>query len=216
MIDEKEIVKTRADVWWSIADVYVDAGQNVDGNAIFITGTSDWNLEFYSSITSFQYENHDDPIYNAIPWSLATHVFTQSRGWRFDVDVNWTYLYGSPIEPFEYYWSGSTEGYLWSVNNSRMSTHNWWVNQTIILTGDGETFADFMYLEQSTTYELPGNTMISKIIRIENNSDISSAYQSIIGSWSSAEILCHSPTTCTDLERNDYLYDRWLVWIIQE
>ena len=215
LIEEKEIVKTRTTVWWSIADIYVDAGQNVDENAIFTTGTSDWNLELYSSITSYQYNNSQDPVYNSIMDFEASHVFTQSRGWRYDVDVNWSYLYGSPIEPFEYYWSGSTEGYLWGVNNSRMVTHDWWVNQTVILTGGGEMFADFMYLERNTTYEIPENTTISKIIRIDNNSNISSAYQSLIGSWSSAEILCHSPITCTDLERNDYLYDRWLVWIVK-
>ena len=215
MVDEKEIVKKNTTVWWTIADVYVDAGLNVDDDAIFVTGTSAVNLELYSSVTSYQYNNSQDPVYNSIMDFEASHVFTQSRGWRYDVDVNWSYLYGSPIEPFEYYWSGSTEGYLWSINHSRLTSHTWWENQSIILTGEGETYADFLYLKQNATYELPGNTSVSKIIRSGNNSDLSNAYFAMSGGWSNAEILCNTIQDCEGFSRLDYLDESWLMWVIK-
>ena len=215
MIDEKEIVETKTTVWWSIADIYIDAGRDVDDEAVFVTGTSAVNLELYSSITSYQYNNSQDPVYNSIMDFKASHVLTQSRGWRYDVDVNWSYLYGSPIEPFEYYWSGSTEGYLWSVNDSRLASHAWWENQTITLNGEGETFADFIYLKQNTTYEIPGNTTVSKIIRSGNNSELSSAYYAMSGEWSNAEILCDTRQNCEGFNRTHSLDETWLVWVVE-
>lgn len=215
LIEESEAVKTKVLVHWTIADIYVDAGVNVNESAIFVTGTGAWNLELYSSITSYQFENYEDPVYNSILHFDATHLLTQTRGWRYDVDVNWSYLYGSPIEPFEYYWSGSTEGYLWSVDESRLSTHKSWVNQTIVLTGGGETFADFMFLEHGTMFEIPEGSSVSKIIRIENNSELSSAYQAMSGGWSTAEVLCDSTLKCSEFNRNDSLDQAWLAWVVE-
>lgn len=213
LVEEREAVKTRSLVYWTIADVYVDAGKNVEDDAIFVTGTSAWNLELYSSVTSYQFNNSEDPVYNSIIDFEATHVVTQTRGWRYDVDVNWTYLYGSPIQPFEDYWSGLTEGYLWSVDELRLESHIWWVDQTISIFGEGETFADFMYLQQETTFELPGGTSPTRIIQIQNDSVISTAYRAVSGGWTSAELLCDSSDECGELQRSDYLDQRWLVWV---
>jgi hypothetical protein len=216
LIEEREEVKIRSQVHWTIANIYVDAGRNVDDNAIFVTGTSDWNLELYSSKTSYQFENDDDPVYNSIIEFEASHLLTQTRGWRYDIDVNWTYLYGSPVMPYDDFWSGSTEGYLWSVNESRLSTHSWWTNQTITLLGDGSTFGDFMYLEHETMYVIPENTSASKIIQINNESELSSAYRAISGGWTRAEVLCDSVIECREFSRDDFLDERWLVWVAQD
>lgn len=215
LVEEREAVKTKSLVHWSIADVYIEAGKNVSDDAIFVTGTSDWNLELYSSITSYQFNNSDDPVYNSIIDFEATHVMTQTRGWRYDVDVNWTYLYGSPIQPFEDYWSGLTMGYLWSVDELRLESHHWWMNQTILLSGEGERFADFIDLHQETTFELPAGTSATRIIQIPNNTEISTAYRAISGGWTSAELLCDSSYDCGELQRSDYLDQRWLVWASQ-
>ena len=216
LIEEREEVKTRAQVHWTIANIYVDAGRNVDDNASFVTGTSSWNLELYSGKTSNQFTNPNDPVYNSIIEYEASHLLTQTRGWRYDIDVNWTYLYGSPVMPFEDYWSGSTEGYLWNVNESRLSTHSWWMNQTITLLGDGSTFGDFMHLEHETMYIIPENTSISKIIYVKNDSELSSAYRAMSGGWTSAEVLCDSVAECREFSRSDYLDERWLMWVSQD
>ena len=213
LIEEREEVKTKSLVYWTIADVYVEAGRNVQDDAIFVTGTSAWNLELYSSVTSYQFNNSDDPVYNSIIDFEATHVLTQTRGWRYDVDVNWTYLYGSPIQPFEDYWSGLTEGYLWSVDEQRLESHNWWINQTISLTGEGDVYADFMYLQPGTMFELPLDTGPTRIIQIQNDSTLPTAYRAVSGSWTTAEILCDSLDECEELQRTDYQDQRWLVWV---
>jgi hypothetical protein len=73
-----------------------------------------------------------------------------------------------------------------------------------------------MHLEHETMYVIPENTSVSKIIHITNESELSSAYRAISGGWTRAEVLCDSIIECRDLNRDDFLDERWLVWVAQD
>ena len=184
LLEHREEVQMRSDVYWTIVDVYAQAGNDLLHDDILITGTSSWNLELYSTIESYQFSNTSDPVYESIIDYEATHLFTQSRGWRYSIDVNWTYLFGSPVDPFKYYWSGSTEGYLWKVNESRLDNHQIWNNIQIDFSGNVESYSDYAYLDVGADLVLPGGIFISRVVEINDGANIKSAFHAIYGGWS--------------------------------
>ena len=73
-------------------------GKILEDDSVIITG-SDITIGLHSQTESYRPEDRYYPYLQAIDKFEATHIFTQDRRYRFDIDVNESFLFGSPIEP---------------------------------------------------------------------------------------------------------------------
>ena len=143
----------------------------------------------------------------------ATHVFTQDQHYRYDIDINSTFLYGSPIEPVKLFSSNEYTGRLWEVDQSRLTHSDWWRNSTIEIHGNGAHYGDFIWLENGSEFDLLENTAINRIY--ETNSEIFLGDIFDILTQNRQNLLCDSLEACSEFSRTAHLELNWAIWMIR-
>ena len=119
---------------WS--NVYQDVGYEFTEQTTIVTGR-DITMGLYSEMPCFRYEDPEYSMLQAINKFEPTHVFTQDTQYRYDIDVNSTFLFGSPIEPIKVFSSYKYVGRLWEVDQERLVQSDWWRNSPIEVKGNG-------------------------------------------------------------------------------
>ncbi|MDA9166730.1 hypothetical protein N9O16_04480 [Candidatus Poseidoniaceae archaeon] len=193
---------------WS--NIYREVGEELNESAIVVTGV-DITMGLYSETPCYRYEDPEYSMLQAINKFDATHVFTQDSQYRYDIDVNSTFLFGSPIEPVEVFTSNEFTGRLWSVDQSRLEQSDWWRNSTVQINGSGAHYGDFVWLEASSDFEMLESTAIVRILELDSTLELDAAFD--ILAVSPEDLLCDSLESCSSFSRGEHLGQNWAVWM---
>ena len=195
---------------WS--QIYKEVGSTFDKNSTVITGL-DITMGLHSETACFRYEDQNFPILQAINKFQASHVFTQDSQFRYDIEINSTFLFGSPIEPVKEYTSNEHTGRLWEVNSDRLTQSDWWRNSTIEVNGNGAHFGDFIWLENGSNFELLDYTAIHRIYETNSEMILGDIFDTLV--QNRQDLLCDSLESCSEFSRADHLDYNWAVWMMK-
>ena len=173
----------------------------------------DITLGLYAETPSYRYEDQNFPILQAINKFEASHIFTQDTLFRYDIDINSTFLFGSPIEPVKEYTSNEHTGRLWKVNSDRLNQSDWWRNSTIEVNGNGAHFGDFVWLENGSNFELLEDTAIHRIYQVNTEMVLQEVFDVL--AHNRQNLLCDTIEGCSHYNRTEYLEQNWAVWMIK-
>jgi hypothetical protein len=193
---------------WSV--IYSEVGLTMDGSETVVTGR-DITMGLYSETPCYRYEDPEYSMLQAINKFEATHVFTQDSHYRYDIDVNSTFLFGSPIEPVQVFTSKEFTGRLWSVDSSRLEQSDWWRNSTVQIHGNGSHYGDFVWLEASSDFEMLENTAIYRIHEVESTLELDDMFEVLVDT--PEDLLCDSLESCSSFSRSEHLGQNWAVWL---
>ena len=195
---------------WS--EIYTGVGSEFDRSSRVITGM-DITLGLYAETPSYRYEDQNFPILQAINKFEASHIFTQDTLFRYDIEINSTFLFGSPIEPVKEYTSNEHTGRLWKVNSDRLNQSDWWRNSTIEVNGNGAHFGDFVWLENGSNFELLEDTAIHRIYQVNTEMVLQEVFDVL--AHNRQNLLCDTIEGCSQYNRTEYLEQNWAVWMIK-
>tara|TARA_B100001142_G_scaffold308662_1_gene340396 strand:+ start:6098 stop:7987 length:1890 start_codon:yes stop_codon:yes gene_type:complete len=195
---------------WS--DIYSDVGLELDRHNTIVTGR-DITMGLYSQTPCFRYEDPEYSMLQAINKFEATHVFTQDQQYRYNIDINTSFLMGSPIEPVKLFSSEKYIGRLWEVDISRLEESDWWRNSTIDINGSGEHYGDFIWLKSGSNFDLLEYTGIRQIY--ETNSEMVLGDIFSILTQNRQNLLCDSLESCSEFNRTEHLELNWAIWMIK-
>ncbi len=195
---------------WS--DIYRDVGSELDQQTTIVTG-KDITMGLYSQTPCFRYEDPEYSMLHAINKFEATHVFTQDLQYRYDIDVNSTFLYGSPIEPVKVFSSNKYVGRLWEVDKSRLTQSDWWRNSTIEINGTGAHYGDFIWLANGSNFDLLEHTAIHRIYETNSEGTLGNIFDVL--TQNRQDLLCDSVESCSEVKRTNRLEMNWAVWMIK-
>tara|TARA_B110001452_G_scaffold82361_1_gene67339 strand:+ start:2816 stop:4711 length:1896 start_codon:yes stop_codon:yes gene_type:complete len=193
---------------WS--QIYKEVGSTFDKNSTVITGL-DITMGLHSETACFRYEEQWYPILQAINKFNASHVFTQDIEFRYDIDINSTFLFGSPIEPIKEYTSNERVGRLWQVSSERLSKSDWWRNSTIEVNGSGAHSGDFIWLENGSNFELLEHTAIHRIYETNSQMILQEVFDVL--AHNRQNLLCDTVEDCSQFNRTEHLDTNWAVWM---
>ena len=194
------------------ADVYRDVGSEFTEPTTIVTG-SDITMGLYSQMPCFRYEDPKYSMLQAINKFEATHVFTQDVHYRYDIDINSTFLYGSPIEPVKVFSSEEYVGRLWKVDQSRLTQSDWWRNSTIEVNGNGMHYGDFVWLENGSNFELLEHTAVHRIYQVNTEMVLQEIFDVL--AHNPQRLLCDSVEDCSQYSRTEHLEQNWAVWMVK-
>ena len=195
---------------WS--EIYQDIGFELRDDSSLVTG-NDISIGLYSQTPSFRYEDPEYSMLQAINKFEATHVFTQDSAYRYDIDINATFLLGSPIEPVNVFSAGDFNGRLWEVDSTRLEQSDWWRNSTVQIKGTGVHYGDFIWLETDSNFEALDNTSIYRIYQTDSDLDLNEVFDVL--SLREKDLLCNSIEDCSSFVRSEHLDSNWGVWMTQ-
>lgn len=195
---------------WS--DIYRAVGSELDEQNTIVTG-KDITMGLYSQTPCFRYEDPEYSMLQAISKFEVTHVFTQDSHFRYDIDINSTFLYGSPIEPVKLFSSNEYAGRLWEVDQSRLLESDWWRNSTIEIYGNGEHYGDFIWLENGSQFDLLENTAINRIFETKAEMFLGDIFDVL--TQNRQNLLCDSLESCSEYNRTDHMESNWAIWMIK-
>ena len=211
--DEQELIGYRYDRYWEYVSLYSEAGQVLPDGSVVLTG-KDITFGLYAKTESYPYVDPNDPINHAIGKFGATYVYTDSEFYVYDIDVNYTFLYGSPIEPYMSFESDYNSGYLWAVNESRFENISRWVDSPIEIIGNGESHGDFALLMGDSTLNVQDDFRIYRVAEFDGEVDLEGLFAGIAGNQDDERILCGSVEQCSEIEWQDRLAAAWAVWVV--
>lgn len=216
MLQKIEDIEPKSEILYDIrgnwSDVYRDVGSEFTEQTTIVTGR-DITMGLYSQMPCFRYEDPKYSMLQAINKFEATHVFTQDTQYRYDIDVNSTFLYGSPIEPVKVFSSNQYVGRLWEVDQSRLAQSDWWRNSTIEVNGSGAHYGDFIWLEGGSNFVLLEHTAIHRIYETNSKMVLGDIFDTL--AQNRENLLCDSIEDCSEVSRIDHLEQNWAVWMIK-
>ena len=195
---------------WS--KIYQDVGLELSDQPTLVTG-KDITMGLYAQTPSFRYEDPEYPMLQAINKFEATHVFTQDSEYRYDIDINATFLLGSPIEPVKVFSDDKYSGRLWEAESTRLEQADWWRNSTVQIYGTGVHYGDFVWVEINSNFEAPDDTAIYRIYETDLDLDLTEAFDVL--SQQEADLICNSIEQCSSFVRSEHLDSNWGVWMTQ-
>jgi hypothetical protein len=211
-IEMRSVVWKTFDVRENWSEIYRDVGSETNEQTRIVTG-NDITMGLYSETPCYRYEDPEYPMLQAINKFDATHVFTQDSQYRYDIDINATFLFGSPIEPIKVFSSNDYTGRLWSVDSLRLEQSDWWRNNTIQINGNGTHYGDFVWLEANSSFELLENTAIYRIYEIDSTLELEVLFDNL--SRNSEGMLCDTQESCSFLIRSEHIEQNWAIWMLK-
>lgn len=193
---------------WS--NVYQDVGDEFTEQTTIVTGR-DITMGLYSEMPCFRYEDPEYSMLQAINKFEATHVFTQDTQYRYDIDVNSTFLFGSPIEPVKVFSSEKYVGRLWEVDQLRLVQSDWWRNSSIEVNGNGTHYGDFVWLENGSNFEPLEDTSVNQIYQVNSETILQEIFHVL--AHNRQDLLCDTIEDCSQFNRTEHLDTNWAVWM---
>lgn len=199
------------DVRSNWVEIYEQAGAQLPDETILITG-KDITMGLHSQTESYRPEDQYYPYLQAIDKFEATHIFTQDRRYRFDIDVNESFLFGSPIEPVTAISVNGETGRIWVVNNSRLEEADYWQNNSLDIDSSIQS-GDFVWVPSGKNFELPDNVSVFRILATGPELDLDEVFDAHI---TPSLLKCDSQTSCSLIDRSDHLEENWAFWVSLE
>ena len=215
MINHIEEIQPRSEVLYEVrgtwAAIYSGVGSDLQEGATIVTGR-DITMGLYSQTPCFRYEDQNYSMLQAINKFDPTHVFTQDSQYRYDIDINSTFLFGSPIEPAKVFSADHFLGRLWSVNDSRLEQADWWRNSTVEINGEGAHYGDFLWVANGSTFELLDHTSVRRILQTDGGVTLGETFDVLTNDQQ--RLLCNSVADCSIYDRTQHLQEHWAVWMV--
>ena len=193
-------------------EIYVSVGDHLPAETVLLTGL-DITMGLHAETPAYRYENPEYPVLHALHKFESTHIFTQNSNYRYDIDVNATFLLGSPADPDLAFEKEPYIGLLWEVNQTRLNQADYWQNTSVEIFGDGQQHGDFAWLEQGATFLPPENSSVSRIYATHNDLQLLSAFDVLANNRSA--LLCDSVVECSVYDRTDQIELNWGVWFTE-
>ena len=200
----EKLYKIRTD-WMKI---YEQTGELLEDDSVIITG-SDITMGLHSQTETYRPENQYYPYLQAIEKFDATHIFTQDQRYRFDIDVNESFLFGSPIEPLASISVNGETGRIWEVNHGRLEQADYWQNNSLDIDSSIQS-GDFVWVPSNTNFELPDNVSIFRILATGDSLNLDELFDAHINS---SLLKCDSEESCSSIDRSNHLEENWAFWI---
>jgi hypothetical protein len=200
----EKLYKIRTD-WMKI---YEQTGELLEDDSVIITG-SDITMGLHSQTETYRPENQYYPYLQAIEKFDATHIFTQDQRYRFDIDVNASFLFGSPIEPLSSISVNGETGRIWEVNHSRLEQADYWQNNSLDIDSSIQS-GDFVWVPSNTNFELPDNVSIFRILATGDSLNLDDLFNAHINP---SLLKCDSKESCSSIGRSTHLEENWAFWV---
>ena len=215
MMEDKDMsgrdVSSVAEYRLKHAEMFIQVGQAAPESAVLLAG-KDITVGLYAATETYRFgAPSNDPISDSIRVVEATHVFTHPTHNRFDFERNWTYLLGSPIQPFADVSTDKAEGYVWSVDEERLEQRAWWLTVNTTINGTGGQSGDLIWLKRNATVSWPDNTSVTQIVRYEGGEISAQSFTDLLSNTGGA-VLCDTIEECSKVERSTHLDEQWLMW----
>ena len=199
------------DVRSNWVEIYVQAGDELPNEAILITG-KDITMGLHSQTESYRPEDQYYPYLQAIDKFEATHIFTQDRRYRFDIDVNESFLFGSPIEPLSKISVNGETGRIWEVDHSRLEQADYWQNNSLDIDSSIQS-GDFVWVPSGKNFELPDNVAVFRILATGSELDLDELFDAHI---TPSLLMCDSQISCSSIDRSNHIEENWAFWVSLE
>lgn len=210
-------IKSMNESWTKRYDEYlrlhIEAGEYLPYDAIVLT-SFDITFALYASTETYPYLEPNNTINHAIERFDASHIYTDSYLHRYDIDVNYTYLYGSPIEPEKSFHSEYNTGFLWTVNESKLENVSLWYEVPLIINGPGSSYGNFALLEANATLSSHPSADIYRIIELNNSQELVGIFDVLSTGVEDNRIICSSVASCEQFNREDNMESIWAVWVV--
>ena len=192
-------------------NIYEQTGKILEDDSVIITG-SDITIGLHSQTESYRPEDRYYPYLQAIDKFEATHIFTQDRRYRFDIDVNESFLFGSPIEPVSAISVNGETGRIWEVNHSRLEQADYWQNNSLDIDSSIQS-GDFVWVSSGIDFELPDNVTIFRILATGSELDLDELFDAHI---TPSLLMCDSQLSCSSIDRSEHIEENWAFWVSLE
>ena len=169
-------------------------------------------MGLHSQTESYRPEDQYYPYLQAIDKFEATHIFTQDRRYRFDIDVNESFLFGSPIEPVSAISVNGETGRIWEVNHSRLEQADYWQNNSLDIDSSIQS-GDFVWVPSDTNFELPDNVTVFRILATGSELDLDELFDAHI---TPSLLMCDSQLSCSSIDRSEHIEENWAFWVSLE
>ena len=196
------------DTRFTWVEIYDQAGAQLPDETVIITGR-DITMGLHSQTESYRPEDQYYPYLQAIEKFDATHIFTQDKRYRFDIDVNESFLFGSPIEPLTSISVNGETGRIWEVNQSRLKQADYWQNNSLDIDSSIQS-GDFVWVPSNTNFELPDNVSVFRILSTGDSLDLDELFDAHINP---SLMKCDSEESCSSIDRSTHLEENWAFWV---
>ena len=193
--------------------LHIEAGEYLPDDAVVLT-SFDITFGLYASTETYPYLEPNNPINHAIDRFNPSHLYTDSYLHRYDIDINLTYLYGSPIEPEKSFHSTHNSGYLWTVNKSKIENISLWEDEPLMINGAGSSYGNFALLEANATLSRHPSADIYRIIELNNSQELSGVFDVLSTGVEDNRIICSSIVSCEQFNREENKESIWAVWLV--
>ena len=212
-LEEQEINDFRSEKIGEYVSLYTEVGEYLPDEAIVLTG-KDITFGLYASTEAYRYVEPTNPINHGIDMFDATHIYTDSAFYRYDIDINLTYLHGSPIEPEKSFHSDYNSGFLWTVNKSKMENISLWEDEPLEINGVGSSYGNFAFLEANATLFSHSSTDVYRIIHLSNTAEMEELFNILSQDGFDDRIICSTITSCEQYSREENMESIWAVWLV--
>ena len=211
MVEMIQVMQTDYDhlhdtrVAWSA--VYSETGKHLSDGDTVVTGR-DITFGLHAATPAYRYENPERPFLHAIEKFGATHVFSQDTDYRYDIDVNATWLLGSPLEPATSVTVDGRTGRLWEVNITRWVEADAWR----AYTGQANATAggDFRWFAPGMAVASPEGAVPHRMVRTGSTLDMPTVFDALVNR--TELVACDSVASCEHVVTVPSSSGAWAVW----
>ena len=204
-LEEREDLEATMAWRWELFDHYSALGSSIPDDAVVLAGY-DISLGLRYGEQTYRFGPSDDPIHDSIEVVSATHVVTGGIATRFAWEDDPMMLLGAPLSVVTHTTRGSDHHILWSVDPTRMASHD---GAAALSIGEARKHVgDAMLVDGGLEVEVPeGWTWIEAFDAGQNNADGSTVVDLLLGLETSAEPVCAAscPETISIPEGTTYL-----------
>ena len=135
-------------------------------------------------------------------------MFSQDTDYRYDIDVNATWLLGSPLEPAVSVTVDGRTGRLWKVNITRWPEADSWRTHT----GQANATAggDFRWFAPGVSVVNPEGAAPHRMVRTGKTLDMPAVFDALVNRTEA--VACDSVASCGNVVLNTPPSEAWAVW----
>lgn len=204
-LEEREDLEAKMAWRWDLFEHYSALGPSIPDDAVVLAGY-DISLGLRYGEQTYRFGPSDDPIHDSIEVVSATHVVTGGIATRFAWEDDAMMLLGAPLSVVTHTTRGDDHHILWSVDQSRMASHD---AAAALNIGEARTHVgDAMLVDGGFEVEVPeGWAWIEAFDTGQNNADGSTVVDLLLGLETSADLVCAAscPETISIPEGTTYV-----------
>lgn len=204
-LEEREDLEATMAWRWNLFDHYSALGSSIPDDAVVLAGY-DISLGLRYGEQTYRFGSSDDPIHDSIEVVEATHVVTGGIATRFAWEDEPSMLLGAPLSVVTHTTRGNDHHILWSVDPSRMASHD--AAAALNISGTRTHVGDAMLVDGGVEVEAPeGWAWAEAFDTGQDNADGSTVVDLLLGLDTSAELVCAAscPETISIPEGTTYV-----------